>query len=297
MTTYATFTIYDAIGVKEDVSDVITNISPTKTPFQMGLKSESITTKRHDWQEDALDAAADNAAAEGADAAAAVQTPTSLRTNYTQILTKTVKVTGSMDAASTWGRAKESAYQMSKKMQEIKRDLEFSLVGVSRAATVGSDGVARKMASAPNMIDSTVTTAAGTADLSEAHVLTVLQALYSAGGEADVLMIKPGDAQKVADFAGSNDRSRVVNDTNTTVTNAVHVYISPYGEVKVTLNRFLLNTIAMLYTPSSYRLLSFRPWFREVLAKTGDAQSQMIVGEYSLKHNNFLLSGTITGLT
>src|SRR5580700_9841479 len=121
----ATWTSYDEVGIKEDVSDIITNISPTKTPFLSSLKTEKIHQKRHDWQEDALDAVnTANAAVEGADATDQTLVATTLRSNYTQILTKTIKVSGSADASLAHGRAKESAYQMSKKMLEIKRDLE-----------------------------------------------------------------------------------------------------------------------------------------------------------------------------
>jgi hypothetical protein len=148
------------------------------------------------------------------------------------------------------------------------------------------------------MIDSGNVVAAGTNPLSEDNVLTALNDLYTAGGEASILQIKPADSKLVADFAQNGfGRNRIVNDGSTTVTNVVNVYVSPWGTVKVVMNRFQLASIALLYDPSYWRILTLRNWFREVLAKTGDSLNQQLVGEFSLKHTNFKASATITGLS
>lgn len=288
---------YDEVGVKEDVSDIITNISPTKTPFQSSLRTEKLTQKRHDWQEDSLDATGANAQVEGFTATPEAMTPTVLRSNYTQILAKVIQVSGSADATLAHGRAKESAYQMSKAMLAIKRDLETALVGSTANYAVGSDTVARTMATAPFMIDASTTVAGGTAALTETDITTALSDLYTSGGEASNLMVKPTDALIVAGFAKQANASRHFIDGERTLTNVVDVYVSPWGKVDVVLNRFQQTTIALLYDPSYWRLLALRNWFREVLAKTGDSTQQMIVGEFSLKHNNFKASALINAIT
>jgi hypothetical protein len=292
----ATWTQYDEVGLKEDVSDVITRITPTKTPFLSSLKTEKTTQKRYDWQEDALDAAAANAAVEGADASSATLVATTLRSNYMQILTKTIKVSGSADVALAHGRAKESAYQMSKKMEEIKRDLEYALVATNANFTAGTSSVARLLATSFFMIDAGNVIPGGAAALTEAMIISALQQLYTVGGEASVLMVKPSDAKIIAGFSGATGRARQITDRNTTVTNNVKVYETPFGDVKVVMNRFQLATAALLYDPSYWRLLVFRNWTREVLAKTGDAMTQMLIGEFSLKHSNFKASASITGI-
>jgi hypothetical protein len=293
----AAWTLYDEVGVKEDVSDIITNISPTKTPFLSTLKTEKVHQKRHDWQEDALDAAASNAAVEGADATEIAPVATVLRSNYTQILTKTIKVSGSADAGLAHGRAKESAYQMSKKMLEVKRDLEYALIATNANFTAGTSSVARVMATAFFMIDAGNVTAGGAAPLTETMILNNLQQLYTVGGEASILQVKPSDAKIIAAFTGASGRSRYFGGNATTVTNNVKVYETPFDDVRVVMNRFQLATAALLYDPSYWRLLVFRNWFREVLAKTGDSMKQMVIGEFSLAHKNFKASGSITGIT
>src|SRR5712664_1654849 len=130
----ATFTSYDAVGLKEDISDIITNISPTKTPFQSMIGREKVTQRAFSWQEDSYRAQATNAQAEGFDATFITATPTVMRANNTQILAEAVQVSGSMDATSTYGRARESAYQLAKSAAQVKRDLEYALIGVDQAA-------------------------------------------------------------------------------------------------------------------------------------------------------------------
>ncbi len=295
----ATYTTYDEVGIKEDVSDIIVNISPTETPFHSGLKTEKVTQTHPQWQEDALAAAATNAQIEGADAPAASQSPTVMRSNYTQIFSKTVKVSGTADVVQAHGRARESAYQMAKKMKEIKRDLEYAIVGSSHNFTVGdSSTTARVMASAPFMVDAGNVVDANNNPLAENNLLTAMNDLYTVGGEASIFMIKPGDALKVAAWAEpGGGRERFVDGAATKVTNAVAVYQSPWGTVRVVMNRFMLTSIAMVYDPSYWRLLVLRNWFREVLAKTGDSLNQQLIGEFSIKHSNFKASAEITNLT
>lgn len=236
------FKTYDQVGIKEDISDVISNISPTKTPFQSSLKSEKVNNTIFQWQEDSL-ASVDltNAKAEGFEAADATLNGTVMRSQYTQILSKTVRVSATADVVNTYGRAKETAYQVSKASAELKRDLEAIMVGQAQNASAGTGSAtgpaatARRMASvfgndiggAP-VIDASVKKVKGTAGaLTEADILEVNQKLYEAGSEANIIMIKPADALIVAGFTNSAGRSRSINDGNRTVVNAVDLYVSP----------------------------------------------------------------------
>lgn len=105
----AQFYSYDQVGKKEDVSDLISNISPTKVPFQTMIGTEKVTNTLFQWQEDSLRAVQVNAAVEGFTASDATLSATTMRNNYTQILEKVIKVSETADAISTYGRARESA--------------------------------------------------------------------------------------------------------------------------------------------------------------------------------------------
>jgi uncharacterized protein YhfF len=249
------------------------------------------------WQEDSLRAVATNAAVEGADASYITVDPTVMRTNYTQILTEAVQVSGSMDVISTYGRARESAYQMAKSAAQVKRDFENALVGTAQTHVVGNDSTARKFDGYQQMCDSSAVVYMGTGNtLDETHLLTCLQDLYTNGAEPNTVSVTPSNSVTVATFAKAAGRFRTIVDADSSsgkVVNAVDLYVSPFGEVKIILNRFQKSTNTLVYENTMWSKQVLRPWFREALAKTGDSTKQMIVGEFSLKHKNFKASGVI----
>ena len=291
----ATYQTYELVGAKEDISDIITNISPRKTPFQNGIGRQKIHQKLHQWQEDSLRAVQTNAAIEGADASSVTVTPTVLRSNPTQIFVETVFVSGTIDATSSYGRAKESAYQMAKSAAQVKRDLENALVGIDQASVTGNDSTARQTASYSRLLtaaNNTVNMGTGNT-VDEANLLTALLNCYTNGAEPNVISVTPTNSQAIAAFAKAAGRYKTISDGSKSVVNAVDLYVSPYGEVRVILNRFQKSTWTMVYEPDMWALGTLRPWFRQVLAQTGDAIKQMIIGEFALIHKNFLASSVI----
>lgn len=290
-----TYTSYDAVGKKEDVSDIITNISPTKTPFQAMIGTEKVENTLFQWQEDSLAAVAANAQVEGFTAVDGTQTPTVMRQNVTQILSKVIRISDTNDAVSKYGRARESAYQMSKVAAEAKRDLENALIGVNQAAVVGTNVVARQMASVRAQVNAGMVTANAGAAYTEANFLTVLQNCYAAGTDPSVAMCSPTDSLVIADFARASGRLReiVTGQQDRTIVNAVDLYVSPFGQVKVILNRFIRAQDTLIFEPDMWKLCVLRPWTRQTLAKTGDNTLMMLVGEYSLKHKNWGASGIV----
>lgn len=293
-----TLTRYDIVGVKEDISDIISNISPTDTPFQTSIGKETCDNTIFQWQEDSLLAVQNLAALEGADAPAASFQPTLLRANSTQILTLTAKASGTSDRVKKYGRAKELAYQLGMRSKELKRDLEntFVGVGVGQVSVPGSNTIARQMAGAQAMMLN-VTANTGTAvALTEAMVVSTGQTVYNAGAEATILMVKPNDALKIAGFK-NNNRTTFVENEDKKLVNVVDVYVCPYGSYKVVKNRFIKTTDALLFDPAMFKRVVLRDWFRKTLAETGDSTNVQILGEFSLKHKNFNADALITNLT
>jgi hypothetical protein len=294
----AQYTSYDQVGAKEDVSDIISNLTPTKTPFQSMIGSETTHNTIFQWQEDELRAVQANAQIEGFTATDATLTPTVMRSNYTQILEKTIKVAGSADKRDTYGRAKESAYQMAKAMKEVKRDLEYAFVGTKQTAVAGSSSVARKFAGVQAQVDASLinTTTGGIGTpIGEAILLTTLQELWTAGADPSHLMVTADDSLIVSDFAKASGRTREIKNgtADRQIVNVVDLYISPFGEVKVVLNRFLAAGDSLVFEPGMWSQVTFRNWFRETLAKDGDNLKMMVVGEFSLKHKNYKGSAVI----
>ena len=293
----AIYKTYEQIGLAEDVSNIISDITPTDTPMYSMIKTEKVHARQYQYQTDSLAAAAANAQLEGFTASAGTAIPTTMITGNTQILQKTFQVSATADAVKAYGRAKETAYQLSKALKEIKKDVEFAFVGSSNAGVVGNATTAREMDSADQLIGAGNTTAGGTAALTEAMITTTGQNVYNNGGDATILMVKPADSLIIAGFTGAAGRTREFNDGNKTLTNVVNLYVSPFGEYKVVLNRHQMTTHAFLLDPSMWRTASLRPFARTLLAKTGDSDTHMVVGELGLMHKNPLGSGQINALT
>lgn len=288
---------YATVGLAEDVSSVIANVSPTSTPFQSLIKSEKVNARTFEWLEDSIRSAGVNALVEGADASTtAIAQPTS-RSNVTQIIGEAFKVAATVDAVKTHGRAKETAYALAKTLKAIKLDVEKAMVGVDQAAVAGGASTARKMASVSQQISTSVDAGSNATDaLTEAKLLDLHQTCYENGSEPSILMIKPADATIVANFATAANRERDFGSSKTLV-NAIEVLVTPFGEVRTVINRNQLSTHAFLIDPSMFKQATLRPFTRTLLAKNGDADTHFVVGEVSVKHSNFSDSGMITGLS
>ena len=293
---------FDLIGKKESVADYISMITPTDTPVLSGLKTEKVTNTLYQWQEDQLRAVQKNTNEEGFTAADSNRDQPEMRQNGTQILEETFKVSGTADAVKTYGRDKATARETMKTGKLLKMDLEHSLVGTGQTYIAGSAGVPGEFAGVQAQIHADVTTTAdsgaGAPDaLNENHVIDTHEKLYNEGSDAGILMVKPSDTKIIAGWASSSNRTRDLGAGGTKVTNVVNVYEGPFGTVRVVKNRRLRATDALLLDFKNWKLAVLRNWFREKLAKVGDADRWMMVGEFGLKHTNRKSTGLITNLT
>ena len=299
----ATLQTYETVGLAEDVSQSIANISPSATPFQTLIKSEKVSARTFEWLEDTLrSGSASNTLAEGGDASVTAVSQPTVRDNRTQIISEAFKIAGTVDSVKTHGRAKETAYALAKTLKNLKLDVEAAMVGHNTSGASGSaavDGgaaeVNRQMKSASSMITTSVACTDSGDALTEADVLSLHQDCYSAGSDPSVLMIAPKDALGVKDFATGSSKTRDFGNSKS-VTSAVEVLITPFGTVRVLLNRNQLATEAYLIDPTMFKQCVLRPFSRTLLAKTGDADTHFVLGEVSLKHSSFADSGKITGL-
>lgn len=296
----ATFQTYQQVGIKEDISDVIVNLSPRKTPFQSAIGNEKVTQPLFQWQEDSLRAVATNAAVEGADASFITVVPTVMRNNFTQIFTESVQVADRADIVSTYGRKREFAYQMAKSAAAVKRDFENALVGNAQAKASGSAAVASTLASYQLQVDPSTAVYMGAATpLAETgpnSLVSALQIAFQNGAEPSRIHVTPSNSVVLAAFASAAGRFRTISnagDKSTTLTNVVNLYVSPFGEQRVEINRFQKAKNTLIFEPDMWSKVTLRPWERKDLAKTGDSTKAMILGEFSLKHKNFFASAIV----
>jgi hypothetical protein len=144
-----TYQTYQQIGLREDLTDAIYDISPTDTPFLQRCARVKAKARTYEWQKDSLLAAAANAHVEGDDSTIInghTSVPTVRLNNKTQIFKKIMQVSGTAEAVDKAGRDSEVAYQLMKRGKEIKRDIEFALTQ-NQASSPGDSASARKLTS------------------------------------------------------------------------------------------------------------------------------------------------------
>lgn len=312
---------YDLVGLAEDVEDIINDISPMDTPFYQGAKRKKASATLHQWQTDSLASAAANRAIEGDDSTYATATPTTLLSNYCQIAKKTVIVSGTADAVRKYGRKEEFAYQIAKKGRELKRDIEFALIQ-NQASSAGGSGTARSSAGVESMIagnrilltgNSTGTTPGyssgawsaptdGSATaMTEGDLVSALEAAWTDGGNASTLMVNSTLKKKFSTFAGASSYAGVsVNQGRSVqgvVVNGVDMYVSPFGEHKVVLNRFMRTGTVLCLDMEYWSVAFLRPIKFEERAKTGDATRGEILCEFTLVGDNPDASAKIQAAT
>lgn len=313
----ATYQTYTAIGQREDLSDIIYNISPTDTPLMSSIGKTKATAVYHEWQVDSLAAASlTNKAVEGADATSATMGVTTRAGNRTQIFQKTVQIAGTLEAVDKAGRKSEKAYQLAKASSEVKRDMELTLLS-NQLAAAGDSSTARTLgglqawlATNGDFGTSGVAGASGTTartdgtdrTFTETILKTVVKEVYTAGGNPKVLMVNPTHKQTVSAFAGiAAQRYMAPSNEATTIIGAADVYLSDFGTMAVVPNRFMNATnacdeTAFVIDPDMLAIAYLRPFSTNELAKTGDSEKTQLICEATLEVKNEAAHGIIADL-
>jgi len=290
--------LYSAIGKREDLTDLIHNISPVETWFTSNTGNVDGTNKLHEWQTDALAAAAANAQLEGDDSYAVTAiTPTARLGNYMQILRKVWALTGSNIKATAAGRTSEEAYQKTIKLKELATDIEYALV-VNSATAAGATGTARQMVGAIGAIATNVTTATATGlDITETEFNDNLALIWAQGGKPSHTIVGAYQKRKISAFTGGNTRFQNVG--NNTLDASIDYYRSDFGNIQIHLH-YIMNsaapgTVLNFGQMEMWRKAWFRRPFTDELAKTGDNKKFHAIAELSLEYGNEKSAGKMTG--
>jgi hypothetical protein len=298
-----TFTTFDAKGIREDLSNIITNIAPEETPYMSNIGRESISNSLFEYQTDTLAAAAANKQIEGDDVASFDAVTATVRLqNYAQISRKTIILSATEEVVNKAGRRSELAYQIAKRSAELKRDQEFTMLNGAVAAA-GNTSTARGTASLGAWVKTNVdkqtdgtnpsyTTLPNSArtdgtvrTFTETILKNVIQQVWAAGGTPKILMTGPVNKQRVSGFSGIASSRFNINggDKPATLIGAVDVYVSDFGNVSVIANRFQRERDAWVLDPEYAKMVVLRPYQQVELAKTGDAEKRMLLVEWGHK--------------
>ena len=305
-----TFDTYDSIGEREDLSDVIYNISPTDTPFLSSAAKTKSTAVLHEWQTDALAAAStSNAVIEGDEATLDAVTATTRLSNSCQIMDKTVVITGTQEAVDKAGRASEIAYQIAKKAKELKRDMEAQLT-TNNAEVTGSATAAREMGSlgawvATNDVMGTSGTSGSVGNtartdgtqraFTETLLKSVIKSVWDEGGNPTMVMVGPFNKQKLSGFTGNSTRFDAGADA--TLYTSVDVYASDFGQLQVVPNRFSRDRDAYVLDMDYWGIAFLRDFSMHELSKTGDSEKRQLLVEATLESRNEAASGHVADIT
>jgi hypothetical protein len=308
-----TFTAHTAIGQREDLIDVIYDISPTETPIMSTLARTKATAVFHEWQTDSLASATSaNAAVEGADGVSATISPTTRLGNYTQIVQKVVQTSGTLEAVNKAGRRSERAYQLARASSELKRDME-TIITANQGRDAGSSSSARKLGAIlswlktntskgtsgtdPTTIGVSTRSDGATRTFTEQLLKDEIAAVFDSGGNPTMLVVGSGLKQKVSSFAGiAAQRYMAPGDQPTTIIGAAEIYMGDFGQISIVPDRFMRTRDALLIDPEYMALSYLRPFQTNDLAKTGDSEKTQLLCEFTLEMRNEAASAIVADL-
>ena len=319
---------YGAIGIREDLSNIIYNISPMDTPFVNGCGRGTADNTLFEWQTDELKTAAANMQIEGNDYSSTAATEPRRLSNYTQISATQVQSSGTAEAVDFAGRKSTQAYQLAKRAKEMKRDMEYMLL-MGTAKVAGSSGTARETAAYSTWIgtnststspiiaastgaglansgsstypDGTTQATTGGADtaITLAMINTCVARIWDLGGSPDTILCKSDVKQTISSSSvGGSVVADLYKDVGSsdkpaTAVNAADVLVTDFGTFKVVPDRFLPDGNCDIIDFDLWSIDYLRPFRTETLAKSGDSVKQLLLAEYGLRAKNGHGSGQI----
>jgi hypothetical protein len=303
------------IGNREDLSDIIYNISPTDTPFISAIGRGKANSTYTEWQTDTLVAANhDNKTIQGDDLDNQSRPNTTRVGTYTQIFKKVVGTSSTAQAVKQAGRANEHALQIAKAGKELKRDMEMRFLG-NYASVAATASVAGETAGAQAWLTSNVSRGGSGANggfsggvvaaatngtqraSTEALFKTVLSSVWNNGGDATMAIASLTQKQTMAGFAGLAQQRRDTGNKRATIVAGADVYVSDVGEVTFVADRFADARSILIVDPTMWEVATLDPMKRVELAKTGLADRTALYTEVALKCLNQAASGVVADLT
>jgi len=296
-------------NMNENLSQTISNITPSATPIFTAIGKEKATNTYNEKLTDTLAAPnANNARAEGADAVVPSNAVVARQGNWTQIFAKEISVSGTVDAVDTAG-VKDFARQSANAMKEIKTDVEASIV--SNNPSVG--GSTRKSAGleaviVTNAVENGGSTTPGFAAglygaptdgtpvvVTEAMIGTLAQKMYNSGAEIKDLYVGAQMKAKLSSLLSGNS-TRWNNARDKQAYAAVDYYTTDFGEFAIKPHRMVRNSVILAVDTEFLAWATLRPFKTKALGDTGDSVKVQLIHEGTLEVRNEAAHGKIAGI-
>ena len=316
-------------GKKEDLANYISNISRALTPFTASIGKGKASGTLHEWSTDTLQAAALNANIEGSSFSESDSPVIARLDNKTQIFTKGIRVSGTLEAVDKVGRKSEFKYQTEKRGKEMMRDVEKTLVStqakgtasatagavISGARTMGGYqsfagvGIESGTAAAPTGAGSVTGAGNGTNVFKKAtaggakfDLDDINEILRSINGETTAApsRVMMSTAQKVLfsnliNTATMNTRRNI--DEKGKLRQSIDLYESDFGNVEVVHNYLMDDDAIFVYDPSQMSVATLRPIAFSDINQDGDSLRSYMVQEVTFEAKSPTGNGVIVGAT
>lgn len=303
------------VGVREDLSEKIAELFPDDTPFMNAIGRETIGTTYTEWQTDGLAAADEtNGAIQGDDLANTARANTVRVGTHTQIFTKVVAASTTVEWTKKAGRKSELARELMKAGREIRTDMEKRFIG-NYASVAAAAGVAGKTAGAQAWITTNDNRGAAGADggfsagivaaatngtqraYTEVLLKTALQACWVQGGNPKMVITNGTQKQTAAAFAGLAQQRRETGNKKAVIVAGADIYVSDYGELQFVPDRFADARSALIIDPEYWDIGVGENLTTFDLATTGLATRKALRTEVALRSLNQAASSVIADLT
>ena len=309
-----------AESIREDLSDIISNIDPADTPLFSMIASTVARSTTHEWLIDDLEAASATTAIEGAAFDHAVTRRPVRMSNYTAILRRDFEVTDTMRAVENAGMTDAFAYQLDKSMRELARNTEKALLSGAAAAGDNDSGpAARVMAglatfvpsgagadaySNPLTNDSDHSVAVtgdstGTLNdqLAEVDFNGLLETMWDAGAKPDTVLANAAGKRNITSFTAGSTVRRNLEGAGDTLRNSIMYYESDFGSLAIHLSRHNPAGTCFVFQRDLLAKAFLQPTAAEELARTTDSQPGTVKHELTLVCRNPDGIGEWTGVT
>ena len=306
---------YDVKGLREDLSNVIYDISPEETPFYSSCQKTKASNTYHEWQTDSLRASATNAHIEGDATTAEARGVTTRLGNYSQIFKNAVVIPDTDEGLDKAGRSAEMAYQVLKIAKEQKLDIEKALfannayvagnattarelAGLGAYITTNTSNVGTNGAEPTGSVPGATARTNGTQTVfTQADFDTVMQSIWVAGGKADTVYLNSFQMNLALGFSGNNNQRSTVQATDEKVVKSLDVYVTPWGTVEFLPHRECQGRDVYILDNDMFEVAVLRPTKNTELAKTGDNTTRQVLTELTLVSKNEAASGLVADCT
>ncbi len=295
------FTTYSAVGNREDLTDLISDITPLEAPAYDRWQKVKATGRYHEWQTKALAAAAANAQIEGATFSGTAQTATTRYGNTCQLMIKQFSISDTQEIVDKAGRKSDKAMYRKDAMAELKRDAEyaifFSAAAVSTSGSTGNEATAPIMKSVDGwqvaVVGQTGQVGGGavgsgngtTATLGEVTFNEEIQRAWANGARINTVYVNGSLKRLISGWGTATNRPRD-GGLGKKLVNVVDFYVSDFGELEVVLDRHVATSQMFLLDDNLWAIANLVPTREADIAKTGLATNVMIWNQWTIEARN-----------